>query len=402
MFGFPVQGSFAIVVLITMSFNANIVQLAALPLSFISMPLYRWISGWMFGILGDILVFFCEVSSPVKFVFYGDVIQSRKDENAIIISNHYGAEWCFFACIARRQGMVYATRYIQKEMLKWVPVNWAAYLHDHLFIKRGARTTDPAVRAKNREATRTQIRDKVASFMQYKTPFWLVLFPEGTWIAGKKEQHVVDYSHEFAKKLGRTPYDTVLNPRVGAYEACMSAAEREHCVLYDVTIAYPNYPATLGVANPPNTFVYLNGIGDAFPTAPKVVHVHVRRLQVDTAHAQGEEAAAEFLWDAYDRKERMLKSFEKNGYTFEGEEAQPVTPQPRLPHMCFSLAFSCACILLQFWLIAMWSVRVFAVYFATVFALSVFAGHTLTDSSTLESGGGVQPFSPRAEKKKSS
>ena len=239
-------------------------------------------------------------------------------------------------------------------------------MHDHFFIHRGRGEAA-------RENTRTQLMDKMQLFVANKTPAWVLLFPEGTWIAGTKEQHVVDRSHRFCEKDGREPLQCVLAPRVGAYEALISAVrDSPSYKLYDCTLAFsePQQPVKLGLKDPPSTYAYLNAIGDAFPDTPKKVHVHVQRLSADN-HAAGEAAAKEFLWESAERKEKLLLEFEKRG-AFDAPR-RGTAAQQRLPALWLSCLAGHASVVLQLWVFAQFSSRSMLAYVGFCSFLAIMA-----------------------------
>ena len=133
---------------------------------------------------GYVLFLFADKWSSVDLLFYGDKIP--EEESALLISNHLGAEFVHFFQLAYRAKMIHALRFVQKDALKWVPINWTCYLHEHVFVKRGT--------ASSRKESTRQMRDALCSFGEDRVPVWMVIFPEGTWVAGPGEQNLVDLS----------------------------------------------------------------------------------------------------------------------------------------------------------------------------------------------------------------
>ena len=112
--------------------------------------------------------------------------------------------------------MIHALRFVQKDALKWVPINWTCYLHEHVFVKRGT--------ANSRKESTAMMRDALCSFGEDKIPVWMVIFPEGTWVAGPGEQNLVDRSQAFAKKSNLPVYRNVLTPRTAGFCASVDGA----------------------------------------------------------------------------------------------------------------------------------------------------------------------------------
>lgn len=304
----PLQAMHACVVLVFVSNNICVVQ----ALAWLLLPLRarRTVSAWAIGFMQDVFVYFCD-SKPMQVIMYGDEIPNG--ESAIVLSNHLGAEWMIFAVIARSKGALPGLRFIQKHALKYVPVNWCATFHEHLFVHRGKGPSAALT-------TRKNVGDWMTSMSETRTPMWLGLFPEGTWVAGAAEAWMVERSDGFCAKAGKQPLRCVLAPRVGAYEALVDSA-RAHPTgshvqhLYDLTLAYssPTHPVELGKRVPPSSYHYLNGGGNAFPSTPMSVHVHVRRIPLREAHDGKEGCAEAFMWDWAERKEKLLREFERAG-----------------------------------------------------------------------------------------
>jgi lysophosphatidic acid acyltransferase/lysophosphatidylinositol acyltransferase len=163
---------------------------------------------------GYVLFLFADKWSSVDLLFYGDKIP--EEESALLISNHLGAEFVHFFQLAYRAKMIHALRFVQKDALKWVPINWTCYLHEHVFVKRGT--------ASSRKESTRQMRDALCSFGEDRVPVWMVIFPEGTWVAGPGEQNLVDRSQAFAKKSNLPVYRNVLTPRTAGFCAAVDGA----------------------------------------------------------------------------------------------------------------------------------------------------------------------------------
>ena len=52
----------------------------------------------------------------------------------------------------------------------------------------------------------------------------MVVFPEGTWVEGPREQFIVDRAHAFAKKNGLPLMKNVLTPRTAGFCAMIDGA----------------------------------------------------------------------------------------------------------------------------------------------------------------------------------
>jgi len=222
--------------------------------------------------------------------------------------------------------------------------------------------------------------DTMESFAETDSPIWLVLFPEGTFVAGPHEQWILDRSQGYCEKQGKKKLQCVLAPRVGAYDAAVAgAAARGHLkAVYDITLAYsdPVHPVEIGKVLAPSSFSYLNGLGDTFADKPRKLHVHVRRIDASELHTsagtdQGETDALEFLWSSAERKERMLRAFEKAG-CFPDKLEQP--QQPRQWSMWLSVAVHAVGIVAQVFLVHWFSPLAAKIYVAFVCLCSLVGG----------------------------
>lgn len=208
----PLQGVLSVFMLLMVTLPVNVVQL----LAYLALPraVGRRISAALFRLCGYVLFLFADTFSNVELVFYGDPIP--EEESALVISNHLGAEFVHFFQLAYRAKMIHALRFVQKDALKWVPINWTCYLHEHVFVKRGT--------ANSRKESTRMMREALCSFGEDKIPVWMVIFPEGTWVAGPAEQNLVDRSQAFAKKSGLPVYRNVLTPRTAGFCSTVDGA----------------------------------------------------------------------------------------------------------------------------------------------------------------------------------
>ena len=288
----PLQGVLCVFMLLMVSLPVNVIQL--LTCATLPRAVARKISAELYRLCGYVLFVFAEKCSTVDVVFYGDRIP--QGESALVISNHLGAEFVHLFQLAYRANMIHALRFVQKDALKWVPINWTCYLHEHVFVKRGT--------ANSCKESTALMRDALCSFGEDKIPVWMVIFPEGTWVAGPGEQNLVDRSQAFAKKSNLPVYRNVLTPRTAGFCATVDGAAvsvaasedslaalcepccslrftlsasvlpfaRSHTSMCadDITFAYEGHPTVLGKKMPPSVLDFLNGA----PGAPSWTHSH--------------------------------------------------------------------------------------------------------------------------------
>ena len=236
----PAQGLLCVLTLVLVTVPLNVVQL----LGYFLLPrrLGRQLSAFCFTFPAAVMASFAD-NGNLEVVMYGDKIPDN--ESALIISNHLGAELVHFFQLAYRRRMLHALRFVQKDVLKWIPINWTCWLHEHIFIKRDT--------AKSRKDSAKQMRETLCSFAEDRIPVrnpasppsparafcacaaaltglararqvWMVVFPEGTWVEGPREQFIVDRAHAFAKKNGLPLMKNVLTPRTAGFCAMIDGA----------------------------------------------------------------------------------------------------------------------------------------------------------------------------------
>lgn len=317
--GAPIQGIACIMVMLVISLPGNILQCLAHFL--LPRKISRIVSNTVYLFQTWGLLVSCDYFTNLELVFYGDELP--EEESAVIISNHLGAEFIHFAQIAYRYKMITGTRFVQKEALKYVPVNWTCYFQEHCFIKRG----EGAAAVKD---TLARFDHLMSSLTEDCLPSWLVIFPEGTWVGGPQEQAILDRSQAFAKKSGLPVLERVLTPRAAGFAAAVqsaidarnSAAEKGNLktatnAVYDFTFAYdePTIPTLLGKEMPPSVLHMCNGAKGAF--CPKKLHIHVRRLPLDPADKASDPLLlsdpATWVQQSFETKEKILGQFSKDG-----------------------------------------------------------------------------------------
>ena len=153
----PAQGLLCVLTLVLVTVPLNVVQL----LGYFLLPrrLGRQLSAFCFTFPAAVMASFAD-NGNLEVVMYGDKIPDN--ESALIISNHLGAELVHFFQLAYRRRMLHALRFVQKDVLKWIPINWTCWLHEHIFIKRDT--------AKSRKDSAKQMRETLCSFAEDRIP----------------------------------------------------------------------------------------------------------------------------------------------------------------------------------------------------------------------------------------
>lgn len=244
--------------------------------------------------------------SRVELLLYGDDLP--KSESALVICNHLGFDFLQLHQLAIRCGMGSHIRFVQKGVLKWIPINWTCYLNEHIFIEKGGG-----------QAVATQVYEALRTFGIDRVPTWVVLFPEGTWVAGPRERWIVERSHAYARKMGLPVLKNVVTPRTMGFEAAVrgliagAKASGEDVALYDLTMALsdPAPSVVLGEEMPFSAMDFING--GRKKNCPQKVHLHIQRVPMGkNASELGRRVVEDpdgYLQDAFVKKNDLLDHF---------------------------------------------------------------------------------------------
>jgi hypothetical protein len=89
------------------------------------------------------------------------------------------------------------------------------------------------------------------TFKENKTPLWLVLYPEGTYVT-PAYKIILEESQKYALSRDLKPKDYVLTPKTKGFELIFNTLDNYIDSVYDITCAYPKpYNIKLGSSNPP-------------------------------------------------------------------------------------------------------------------------------------------------------
>lgn len=229
--------------------------------------------------------FLLQVWSNVTFKLYGDPLP--KDKSCLIILNHSSSA-DFLIGLAHLAKMQYPspgnTKSVVKASLGTIPI-FGTILHfsEFLFLTRSW--------AVDRES----FLSSLFSLREYGsdvTPYWFVLFPEGTRLTADKIQH----SQCYALSQGATPLSHVLYPRFKAFTATVSALRGHLDVVVDATYIFSNTPTLENV---------LAGNADT------VIHAHAVCHDIKLL-PEGEQDLQKWLLGRWYEKEERISSFHNN------------------------------------------------------------------------------------------
>eukprot|EP00164_Ancoracysta_twista_P004176 GFYU01005616.1.p1 GENE.GFYU01005616.1~~GFYU01005616.1.p1 ORF type:complete len:369 (-),score=83.26 GFYU01005616.1:498-1604(-) len=316
------QKYFALYMLSSCALTLNIFQLMVLPLWYVpfTLPVYRYISERTVGYYKTLFVTFTELWSGTKVIYTGDKVVK---ESTLMIANHLSyADWTIFYITAFRAGCLGLLRIFWKEAAKHLPgIGWAGHLHEYVPIRRSYETDAPRIQA------------FLESFVKFKSPIWLGMFPEGTFPDTTDKQSVQDIhvkTQEFAKKRGLKPLECVLTPRTKGFTLCVGALDGIIDSVLDLTIAYETNGVYTTDRGMPTLWQYFD---QRFVPA---IAVHVRRFPIKDV-PKGE-AAEKWLHKVYEEKDELLKGYGKTG-KFPGQSRyEPLDKLQLYSHLAIWLA----------------------------------------------------------------
>jgi len=234
----------------------------------------------------SLVTFFFETYNGTKLIFYGDDLPVGKKENVIYISNHQAAvDWVITDMIAIRQESLGRIRYVLKSGLRYLPL-YGCYFAQHgcLYVRRGGKKND------------SSIRRCLCGFVKHETPFWLVIFPEGTRYDISKP-NVIKESQDFARSNGLPVMEHILTPRTRATELSIMELESQLDAVYDFTIAYkdPNKPVLPRKGGLSLTeFLAVNQCE---------VHIHLERIDIGDL-PKGENDIRNWVFTQFQKKDK--------------------------------------------------------------------------------------------------
>jgi len=266
---------------------------------------FQHIDTFMYHTYQSMVVFFFETWAGNRLFFYNDTVPTDVKENVLFISNHQSSiDWSVANFFAIRQGATGGIRYILKNMIMCVPMIGPYLLHHGCtFVGKGVKNQDQ------------KIQSKLKSFVSDTkcTGYWLVLFPEGTrYIPERKD--VIEKSETQSVISGYTPFKYLLFPRTKAFELAVEELSESLDAVYDVTLAFkvPWLPV-LPNRHGPNLFQMVSISG-------REIHLHFRRIPISDIPKDVEDRK-KWLYDAFEKKEKLLHSFYSPKYngTFPAE-----------------------------------------------------------------------------------
>jgi len=216
----------------------------------------------------------------------GEDLTKIGKEHAIVIMNHkYDIDWLMGWIMADRHGVLGSSKVYAKNSLKYVPlVGTTWWFTESIFLKR------------NYDSDKRTMEKSHAALQTYPSPFWMLLFCEGTRFTDTKHQ----LSMEVARKKGLPELKHHLLPRPKGFCMALNGFKEKIDYIYDVTVCVPS--------------------GGTAPTLKNILYgrrcyaeMLVRRIPLSEVPMESDEATGQWLQGLYREKDNLFENFVQNG-----------------------------------------------------------------------------------------
>lgn len=333
-------------------------------LSKVNRPLFRRLNYYFVYTIYAQLLFLIEWWAPAKLEIYcePDVLERFASEHAVILMNHhYELDWLYGWMVGDRSGLLGNCRVYAKKMIKYIPIiGWSWNMSDVIFLER------------NWEKDKLNLSTKLNSLLEFPTPVWILLFPEGTRFSVEKHEA----SKEFATSRGLPVLHHHLIPRTKGFSFTVSQLDTKRISkVYDVTI----------VAGGPNS---------APPTLTSILcgksteaSMYIREFQLKDI-PRDEDGSSAWLMKLFQEKDTMKESFLKTG-CFSELSGMPKYPPITKPSRPWSLVISVvlnSCVLLPMLYILVTGGYIVRLVILLVLGLAWVAMHRLVNITKISKG----------------
>jgi len=230
-----------------------------------------------------------------------EMIKKKEVEHALCLMNHHTElDWLYAWMLGDRLGILGNCRAFVKDSLKYVPIlGWSWAMSDMIFLKR------------EWEKDQETMIEKINILVDYPSPMWLLLFPEGTRFTAEKHQACLRFAGQ--SKLPLLLHH--LTPRTKGFSFIVDNVDREKLkAVYDVTLVVGEGSAPFNVNS------IING-------RSTIGNILVRRIPIDTIPKDKVESAA-WLHNLYKEKDDFKHNFLTTGNFY--QDCTFVTPPRRM------------------------------------------------------------------------
>lgn len=226
----------------------------------------------------------------------GEDLSKIGKEHAIVVMNHkYDIDWLMGWIMADRHGVLGSSKVYAKNSLKYVPlVGTTWWFTESIFLKR------------NYDSDKRTMERSHAALQSYPSPFWMLLFCEGTRFTETKHE----LSMEVARKKGMPELKHHLLPRPKGFCMALNGFKNKIDYVYDVTVCVPS--------------------GGTAPTLKNILYgrrcyaeMLVRRIPLSDVPTESDEATGQWLQSLYREKDNFFENFVENGKFVTEEGASP-------------------------------------------------------------------------------
>ncbi|XP_057596850.1 1-acyl-sn-glycerol-3-phosphate acyltransferase epsilon-like [Hippopotamus amphibius kiboko] len=257
--------------------------------AFLPARFYRAVDDRLYCVYQSTVLFFFENYTGVQILLYGDLPKNK--ENIIYLANHQSTvDWIIADILAITQDALGHVRYVLKDGLKWLPL-YGCYFSQHggIYVKRSAKFNEK------------EMRKKLQSYSNARTPMYLVIFPEGTRYNPELTK-VISASQAFAAQEGLPVLRHVLTPRIKATHVAFDSMKNYLDAIYDVTVAFEGTVDDRGQrTEAPSMVEFL------CKECPKI-HIHINRI--DKKDVPEEQVYMKrWLHERFEIKDKLLIEF---------------------------------------------------------------------------------------------
>lgn len=174
------------------------------------------------------------------------------------------------------------------------------------------------------EKDKARLEYRLSKISELKSPFWLLIFPEGTTLCAETRKKSVIY----AQKVNKIDLKHVLLPRATGLRFCLETLDGAIDYVYDCTIGYEGVPRDVYSADVYTLFgMYFKN------RPPKAVHMYWRKFPAKDIPFRDETAFDQWLTARWSEKDILMKYFIENG-VFPGEDSdsEPIETEIKLKY----------------------------------------------------------------------
>ena len=208
------------------------------------------------------------------------------DEHALILMNHHTElDWLYAWTMGDRMSVLGNCRAFAKDSLKYIPiVGWAWALSDMIFLKR------------DWETDKLRMMDSINKLLDYPSPTWILLFPEGTRFNEQKHLESV----KFAEKSGLPVLRHHLTPRTKGFSFIVKNVDRSKLkTIYDVTMC-------------PERDGYPFNLNSILTGNPTICNIFIKRIPIENVSKDLDESA-KWLQNHFKEKDDLKNKYLTTG-----------------------------------------------------------------------------------------